>query len=200
MPLDDLHLTVLEIVNSVTPSEAASLLHTLSPSLPLLTNFPLTHRTRLVCPTLSLDASALALSFLPAADEAMPYTCQHLRASLFSLARASGVPVTPRYVVPTAHLTIARFVTREDHDTAAKMSRWVDEVREINVWLEREFWNNGNGEWWIGGGEVGLECRVGQVWYGGGRTILGRERERKQGTGEAEDGVGAGAGAAGRRH
>lgn len=44
------------------------------------------------------------------------------------------------------------------------------------MWLEETFWpqeggeRNDEGEWVVGQ-EKGLDCRRGQLWYGGGETV-----------------------------
>jgi hypothetical protein len=154
---------------------------------------------------LSYDASALALSLLPAAGEAHPstrsseaddYTYHHLRRDIYSLCTNAGVTIGSRYTVPSAHLTIARFVTQDDiltkeaptaqADTAkdggqggvdrGKVRNLVERIEEINAWLEREYWPRGEeeiraGGEWVVGEEKGLDCRRGTLWYGGGETV-----------------------------
>ena len=130
-------------------------------------------------PVVSFDAQALALSFLPAAGEPGrsleddQYSYHHLRRDLFAQAHAGGVKVGSRYVVPSAHLTIGRFIKAQDFDMAELM-RVVD---EINAWLEKEFWPTENGikdgGEWVVGQEKGLEVRKGTLWYGsGGETVV----------------------------
>jgi len=154
---------------------------------------------------LSYDTSALALSLLPAAGENPPstrpseaddYTYHHLRRDIYSLCTDAGVTIGSRYTVPSAHLTIARFVTQEDimiketPTTQAESSKdggqggvdrekvkeLVERIEEINAWLEREYWPRGGegiraGGEWIVGEEKGLDCRRGTLWYGGGETV-----------------------------
>lgn len=141
---------------------------------------------------LSYDSAAIALSFVPAAGEARTplepisisgrdsidetesefrqddaYTYHHLRRSLYELCTNGGVEVASRYTVPSAHLTIARFVTQEDISTAPqegtegsaqvqtegsvtaikrmvvdreKVKKLVEKIEEINARLEEEYW------------------------------------------------------------
>ena len=139
---------------------------------------------------LSYDSSAIALSFVPAAGEARPpsrsgfppesddpdptetetrqddaFTYHHLRRSLYELSTSGGVEVASRYTVPSAHLTIARFVSQEDISTSPqessddsgpgqldghgakavivdtkKVSKLVEEIEDINAWLVEEYW------------------------------------------------------------
>lgn len=147
---------------------------------------------------LTYDGSALAISFLPVAPQSVgvngavhgtgtevdnkgtgedeireAYTYHHLRRDMWSLFHEAGIPVASRYVVPSAHLTIARFVSTEDTATnrvpdARKMDVLVRKIEEVNGWLEREYWGE-KGQWAVGQ-EVGLVFRKGTVWYGGGET------------------------------
>ncbi|PTU18608.1 hypothetical protein P175DRAFT_0511070 [Aspergillus ochraceoroseus IBT 24754] len=107
---ESLHITIIEITSSRTQEDIDPLF-----------------RTRLVKPLLSYDASAMAVSFVPASgaptsrsargpsqrgyDDA--YTYHHLRRDLARHVMASGVQIAARYIVPSAHVTIARFVTRD---------------------------------------------------------------------------------------
>ena len=171
---------------------------------------------------LSYDSSAIALSFLPAAGEASSspsslgeraeatedledaeivrddaFTYHHLRRSIYDLCTKAGVEVASRYTVPSAHLTIARFVTQDDIIAQGrneiqpadegvatepvavdqgKVKRLVDEIEKMNTWLEEEYWpkdgkKTKKGGEWIVGERKGLDCRRGTLWYGGGETI-----------------------------
>ena len=139
------------------------------------------------------DGAAIALSFLPAAGEGLPpsatsgrsreddnFTYHHLRRDLFNIAKSTGVSIDSRYVVPSSHITIGRFLSQDDHDSPEKMGTFIKKLDEINEWLEDEYWPKKgrerieNGEW-IVGQEKGLDCREGTLWYGGGNTVrIGR--------------------------
>jgi hypothetical protein len=150
-----------------------------------MTDYTYSHRARLVKPTLSYDGAAVALSFLPAAGEGLPssgrsekdddFTYHHLRRDLFNIAKATGVSIDSRYVVPSSHITLGRFLVQGDHDTPDKMTRFLALIKEINRWLDDEFYpkegveRNENAEW-IVGQEKGLDLRKGSLWYGGGST------------------------------
>ncbi|KAI9675586.1 MAG: transport between ER and Golgi ATPase protein [Caeruleum heppii] len=204
MPLTHLHMTTLEITHSRTAPDITALLTTLTPSLSRITDYTVTHRARLVKPMLGFDGSAVALSWVPAAGEGSTvpstathddgYTYHHLRRDLYDLCRAVGVPIASRYTVPSAHCTIARFITQDDHSevnssgsasvspghqlSPQKMRTWIETIEMVNDWLRREFWpaegkgggGKGEGEW-IVGEEQGLDCRRGPLWYGGGETV-----------------------------
>ncbi|OAA66632.1 RNA ligase/cyclic nucleotide phosphodiesterase [Niveomyces insectorum RCEF 264] len=175
-----------------------------------LVNYPYRHRARLVKPLLSYDRAAVALSFLPAAGEphASPppvppstdsndsqddgddaFTYHHLRRDLLNRARATGVAVASRYVVPSAHITLARFLDPADHATAAARQAWVAALDGLNARLERDVWTaqwttaptaatasaDGSGRLvgeWVVGQERGLDARTGALWYGGGRSVM----------------------------
>ncbi|KAH8727920.1 P-loop containing nucleoside triphosphate hydrolase protein [Phaeosphaeriaceae sp. PMI808] len=189
MPRDNMHITVLEVTHSKTAQEIENIIEPIREKVPGITDYTYNHRSRLIKPTIGFDASALALSFVPAAGEGLhsdrqleddKYTYHHLRRDVFGLLRDAEVQVDSRYVVPSSHLTIARFITTRDfadedgsHDPL-KMKTFIDKIEEINGWLERKFWpehNDGKipdgGEFNIGE-ELGLTCRTGTLWYGDG--------------------------------
>ena len=126
------------------------------------------------------------------------YTYHHLRRSLYDLCTETGVEVASRYTVPSAHLTIARFVSQKDisvqqngndrkeqelENTVSidteKVKQLIDKIEKVNAWLQDKFWPKESGEEeaiekageWIVGEEKGLDCRKGTLWYGGGETI-----------------------------
>ncbi|RMD40334.1 hypothetical protein DV735_g4814, partial [Chaetothyriales sp. CBS 134920] len=91
----------------------------------------------------------------------------------------AGVHVGSRYVVPSAHLTIARFNSLNPFDgdpldasvglDIQTRRRWLNEVEMINKWLEAEFWPEQHdnkirpgGEWTVGE-EKGLDFRRGTL-------------------------------------
>lgn len=194
MPIDCLHMTVLEMAHSRSSAEIEELVHILEPKIPEITDFTLSHRARLIMPMLSYDSRAVAISLLPAspssvpgasanADDADNYTYHHLRRDIYGLCTSTGATVQSRYVVPSAHLTIARFVTHEGLQRNEKgiadpiyMAKWIQLLDEINLWLKEEYWPKADssikeGGEWIVGSEKGLECRKGTLWYGGGECV-----------------------------
>ncbi|KAK0702626.1 RNA ligase/cyclic nucleotide phosphodiesterase [Apiosordaria backusii] len=202
MPTHRMHMTTLEVAHSRTPAEIASMVALMRPRIPTLTNIPFTKRARLVKPFISYDLSAIAVSFLPAAGEAVlspapvaphpehighpgllnddttesdDYSYHHLRRDVFDEAHATGVPIGSRYVVPSAHITLGRYLTQADHETPEQREQWIQAIDNLNSWLESEVWDVEGGEFigeWIVGQERGLEARNGALWYGGGRTIM----------------------------
>ncbi|KAF2271566.1 uncharacterized protein EI97DRAFT_437751 [Westerdykella ornata] len=210
MPLPNLHMTVLEITHSRTAPEISALVSKLTPSLPPICSHTLTHRALLIKPLVSYDASALALSFVPASKAPSPsssskkltsedgiengdenaiqtapeYSYHHLRRDIYALCTEAGMSVDSRYVVPSAHLTIGRFITGKDfqdeqgNPSSEKLEAFINKIDEINAWLEKEYWPSedeaaevaAGGEWWVGE-EKGLVCREGRLWYGDGETV-----------------------------
>ncbi|KAL8930439.1 MAG: hypothetical protein Q9208_000623 [Pyrenodesmia sp. 3 TL-2023] len=192
MPIECLHMTALEVTFSLTAPEIEEIVKRMSAKIPEITDFPYHHRARLVKPKLSYDMAAIALSFEPAAGEMPPdgrsprdddYTYHHLRRDLYQLCKATGVEVASRYVVPSAHLTIARFVRQADTSVAeddqpdpAKVRNLLDQIDKINRNLSQEMWSKEGasikeGGQWVVGQEKGLDCRKGVLWYGGGETV-----------------------------
>ncbi|SPO06613.1 uncharacterized protein DNG_09303 [Cephalotrichum gorgonifer] len=197
MPPHRMHLTTLEISHSKTPAYITEMVQPLRPHVSRLTNHTLTHRSRLVKPYISYDLSGVALSFLPAAGEPHlsprpspagtqqtvevqvvqgdAYTYHHLRHDLTTILEDAGITIEPRYQVPSAHITLARYLVQHDHATPAARKRWVAAIEEVNAWLEETVWDVAGGEFigeWVLGQERGLDLRCGTVWYGGGRTIM----------------------------
>lgn len=205
MPLPSLHMTALEFTHSQTPDVIDALVARLKPVTNMLIDFPYVQqhatsqrRVRLVKPMLTYDAAAVALSFLPAASQpGDKFTYHHLRSALWDLSSITsklnrgkgnddetrGVEINTRYIVPSAHLTIARFVTAKDTTVdgtedggvdVEKMRKWVEVIEQVNESLEREYWvaeGKGDDEMqWVIGEEKGLDFRSGACWYGGGES------------------------------
>jgi vesicle-fusing ATPase len=192
MPRDNLHITVLEVTHSKTAPEIKSIVDSIRDKVPAVTDYTHDHRSRLIKPLIGYDASAFALSFVPAAGEGLntgrkpeddQFTYHHLRRDVFRLLRDASVQIDSRYVVPSSHLTIGRFITTEDFaqqdgsSDPTKIKAFVDKIEEINGWLEKEFWPEHNSGTIPDGGvlsvgeETGLHCRSGMLWYGGGDEV-----------------------------
>ncbi|KAF1942481.1 hypothetical protein EJ02DRAFT_375478 [Clathrospora elynae] len=192
MPWDRLHITALEVTHTKTAPEIQQLVHQVRNKIPTITDYTYDHRVRLIKPLISYDASALALSFVPAAGEGLhssrtseddKFTYHHLRRDLFGLCRDAGLKVESRYVVPSSHLTIGRFINSRDLEDEGgssdpqRIKALIEKIEEINSWLKKEFWpehNDGRipdgGEFNVGQ-EKGLHCRTGTLWYGGGEAV-----------------------------
>jgi len=192
MPPNRLHITALEITHSKTTEEIQQLVGQMGDKIPEITDYTYNHRARLIKPSIGYDASALALSFVPAAGEGLRanrtvdddrFTYHHLRRDMFNLCREQGIQVDSRYVVPSSHLTVGRFIDPKDLANSSgspdpqKMKNLIEKIEEINAWLEEEFWPEHNGGDIPDGGEfnvgeeTGLDCRMGTLWYGGGESI-----------------------------
>jgi hypothetical protein len=200
MPSENLHTTVLEIAHSLTEEQIESLVNTLQSSQNItsadIADYAFSHRTRLVKPMVGFDSAAMALTFVPAAGEASDaqrsieddtYSYHHVRRDIFDMVRAAGIPVASRYIVPSAHLTIARFVTQdgfvkqgdaaaEGHVDPSKVKELIDKIDEINQKLQDEYWPSENGTIkaggeWLVGQEKGSVIRRGRLWYGGGDDV-----------------------------
>ncbi|KAJ5178263.1 RNA ligase/cyclic nucleotide phosphodiesterase [Penicillium coprophilum] len=197
MPPENLHITVLEAAHSLTEEQIEDLVQTLLSSKDVtpadIAAYPRSHATRLIKPMVSFDSAALALSFVPAAGECLgaepssnneQYTYHHLRQDVFDMVRQAKVPVASRYIFPSAHLTIARFISHDgftfkgsdgtetvDH---LRVKLLIDKIGEINQRLENEYWPKKGairegGEWTVG--QEGLIIRRGRVWYGDGEKL-----------------------------
>jgi hypothetical protein len=198
MPIENLHTTVLEVAHSLTADQIDSLVQTLKSSTGTtaaqIAKHPITHQSRLLKPMVSFDDSAMALSFAPAARECLTaqsdghgdeYTYHHLRRDIFDMVRQTGIPVSSRYMVPSAHITIARFITQDGfqvdgtdsarHVDHSRVKLLIDKIRDINKKLESTYWPQADstlpekGEWIVG--QDKLVIRRGRLWYGGGEDV-----------------------------
>lgn len=156
MPRDCQHMSLLEIIHSVTPLEVDNLLKDLKPNLGQILH--LDRGTTLCRPLVCFDASAVALTFIPIDTD--PYTYTHMRADIFDRVSQS-VPIESRYQVPSAHITLIRFVEKI---TGNKVKLFLDTIDRINRKLEHSTVT------WTVGSEHGLWCQCGRIWYGGGWT------------------------------
>ena len=192
MPRDNQHITVLEVTHSKTAPEIQQLVDSVRDKIPAMADYTHEHRTRLIKPLIGYDASAIALSFVPAAGEGLHsgrtseddrFTYHHLRRDMFSMCRDAGLQVESRYVVPSSHLTIGRFIYTKDQEDGngsldpEKTKALIDKIEEINAWLQKDYWPGHNegkipagGEFNVGQ-EKGLHCGTGPLWYGGGDAV-----------------------------
>ncbi|GAQ06880.1 hypothetical protein ALT_4201 [Aspergillus lentulus] len=217
-PPDFLHTTVLEIASSRTSLEVDSFVSHIEKSgvISDLVNYTFNHRARLVKPVVSFDAAAMALSFVPAAGEPSrwsrsaeddKYTYHHLRRDLYAGVAATGLQLKPRYLVPSAHITIARFITHDgflleklgpvgepvyDRERVAAL---VDKIEQINQTIQAKYWPGENrtvsaGAEWVVGEETGLEVCKGPLDKTSYKTELLNHRESPF-VGRAENNGGA---------
>jgi hypothetical protein len=191
MPPQNLHMTTLEIVSGKTAPDVDEVAAFLQANAPLqeLVNYTLTHRARLGRPVVSYDASALALSFVPIFGDVTEkttgngaYSYHHLRSDVYDRITQCGCQIGARYSVPSAHITIARFVipigsTHEEELAALdeKVVKLVERLEDINQELRSDDWKRfgspSRGEWTVGQ-ERGLELNKGVAWYGTGEKVL----------------------------
>ncbi|KAI5894755.1 uncharacterized protein SCHCODRAFT_02534933 [Schizophyllum commune H4-8] len=181
-PASNMHITLLELVVAKTTTDVEETIQKLGSDLiEQLVGYPKAHPTRLAHPRLNADLGGLALSFLPEARgtcqdaEDAPYTYLHMRRDLYALAGGAGVTPQARYAAPSAHITLARFVSEEDFvalagpeaerepakEKAAKFLRLVDTINEELQASDLA--------WTVG--EAGVELRRGRTWYGGGDVV-----------------------------
>ncbi|KAL2808808.1 RNA ligase/cyclic nucleotide phosphodiesterase [Aspergillus granulosus] len=186
-PQESLHITTLEVTSSRTAEEVDTLathLHEKTGAASKLVNYTTSphHRARLVKPMLNYDASAMALSFLPAAGEPTNHSLQndaysyhHLRRDLADQVLSTGITLGARYVVPSAHITVARFVSQDGGDVES-VKKLVEGIERVNEMLREKYWPKesampAKGEWVVGEVE-GLEFNKGTSWYGAGERVL----------------------------
>jgi len=191
MPQDHLHLTVLEVTHSLNAPEISSIVDTMSKDpdhVKSIVDYTYTHRARLHKPLLSYDDQGIALTFLPKPDRTPgkemkgQFTYHHLRRDIYNLSEKAGATIECRYIAPSSHITVGRFIDRTDFQTDGKtdqekIERWVAKIEEINVFLAGAEVSGvdvlrlpGLGEWQVGE-EKGLDYRRGTLWYGGGESL-----------------------------
>ncbi|PWY70431.1 hypothetical protein BO70DRAFT_321741 [Aspergillus heteromorphus CBS 117.55] len=199
-PSSQLHMTTLEIASCRPQLEVEELVSHLQGHgiVPDLADYTFHHRTRLVKPMISYDATAMALSFLPATGLETDtvqngkdggYTYHHLRRDVSEMVTATGLRMKPRYIALSAHITIARFITQDgflvkspgqegaERVDGERVAALVERVEKINERLREKYWPgedavmSAKGEWLVGQ-ERGLEFCKGTSFYGGGEDVL----------------------------
>lgn len=188
-------MTTLELANSRTRSELDTIVSELEATgtIPELVEYTSNHRSRLVRPIISYDTSAMALSFVPAAGEGTDdiesgaYSYHHLRRDLYDRVAETGIKVIPRYIAPSAHVTIARFIKHngflldQDGPDGSRVDReqlkaFMEKLEQINKELQQKYWPSEDGNFssgeWVVGHEKGLELCKGASWYGKGECVL----------------------------
>ncbi|CAN8105505.1 unnamed protein product [Discula destructiva] len=174
-PPEWLHMTVIELVHSKSPPELKASADKVKPHAANLTAFGAEHPAGLNRPMLSLDDTAVALTFLPVDDS--PYTYLHLRRDLSNLCAENDVEVASKYYNTSSHITLARFANISDLNTRESLEAWVQKVKAINQRLREDYWpregkTNTRSEfkWMVGTGR-GIEVRKGRLWYGDGQPV-----------------------------
>ncbi|KAJ9212996.1 hypothetical protein DTO166G4_5326 [Paecilomyces variotii] len=142
VPLPHMHLSVMELshrhpiahLRAVYNVVGESLLHTMA-DVPFTKYKESQGRSvaRLIKPQLMMDRAGVAVTFVPdySPQEGMdnsgqditknnPFTYHHLRASMQELALSSGIEIDTSYTAPSAHITIARFVSSHFFDGGEK--------------------------------------------------------------------------------
>ncbi|KAK2782725.1 hypothetical protein FQN52_000755 [Onygenales sp. PD_12] len=146
MPLERLHMTVLEVMHSVTEPEMEATVASIGDGISEVLGYTQEHGSHLIKPMISYDTAGLALTFIPAAGETTncsdQYTYHHLRRDIFALMNQLGVKAGSRYIAPSAHITIARFITQDGflreadgHETGSLLEpkRVQKFMEEVNV-------------------------------------------------------------------
>lgn len=184
-PQDYLHITTTELTNAKTRAEVDEMMDIFQQKPPLeeIVNYTLTHSPRLVRPIISFDATAVALSFVPAAEtDKDRYTYHHLRRDLWDIVSVSGCQLGARYIVPSAHVTIGRYAmppradqSKEVDDLCTKVPSLIRKIEEINQELGSGDWKRFGGHsrgMWVVGQEQGMQLNQGRSWYGNGEVVL----------------------------
>lgn len=168
-------MTVIELAHSKSPTELKVDVEKANPHASKLTAFAAEHTAGLDRPMLSLDDTAVALTFLPAEDSR--YTYLHLRRDLANICAENGVEVASKYYNTSSHITFMRFANTSDLKSKESLEAWIQKIQSINQWLKDEFWPKEEqgrpspGLRWIVGVERGIEVRKGRLWYGDGKTV-----------------------------
>ncbi|KAJ5933533.1 hypothetical protein N7454_005862 [Penicillium verhagenii] len=183
-PRDYLHMTTSELICAKTRTEVDEAMEIFQQKLPLedIVSYTLTHSPKLIRPIISYDSTAIALSFLPAAEAKDWYTYHHLRRDLWDIMSESGCQLGARYNVPSAHVTIARFAmppgadrTKELNDLCMRASGLVEKIEDINQELQSGDWKrfgHPSRGTWVVGEEKGMQLNQGRSWYGKGDVVL----------------------------
>jgi vesicle-fusing ATPase len=174
-------MTVIELVHSKSPAELRINAEKAKPHAAKFTAFATGHPASLDRPMLSLDDTAVALTFLPVEDS--PYTYLHLRRDLANLCAENDIEVASKYYNTSSHITFARFANKSDLQSKESLEAWIQKIDSINQWLKDEYWHKEEqgeltpGLRWTVGAERGIEIRKGRLWYGDGKPVDFEEDE-----------------------
>jgi vesicle-fusing ATPase len=168
-------MTIIELVHSKTPPELKANVEKVKPHATKFTAFAAEHPAGLDRPMLSLDDTAVALTFLPV--EESRYTYLHLRRDLANICAENGVEVASKYYNTSSHITFARFANKSDLKSKESLEAWIQKIKSVNQWLKDEYWpkeeqgKSSPGLRWIVGAGRGVEIRHGRLWYGDGKPV-----------------------------
>ena len=124
-----LHMTVYEVTHSRTSRQLQPLVATVrGHRSELCCQLPI-DRVKLDSPLLNYDTSAVAITFLPIDVDG--YDIARLRAEVGGRLAGMGIEWDGRYVAPTAHITIGRFV--ESRLRRASMEQWLAKLDELST-------------------------------------------------------------------
>lgn len=181
MPRECLHMTALEINNSEPIEKVLKNMELIKPHVDQLLN-PAGETPILMRPLVCFDASALALTFVPidhpvdhkkeetdvtATPKEIQTGYTHYRAQLYeTVTKVAGIDVDSRYQVPSAHITIARFVKEIPPEAIDAI---LNQVKELNAWLDESYSDPNKFSWKIREERANV-CRYGRLWYGGGTS------------------------------
>ena len=156
-----LHCTIYEVTHSRTAEQLEAVLERVRVRQAGLFDLPLSSVT-LDPPLVNFDTAAVALTFLPCDDT---YTFHHLRRDVYARVADIGLAWTGRYIAPTAHITIARFIDGGfPSRPGLSMPQWVDGLEQLRA--ECRHWD---GRWVLSEGFA--EVSTGRSWYGSGYSV-----------------------------
>lgn len=176
-------MTVIELAHSRSPAELKASADEVRPHAATLAAFGAEHPAGLDRPMLSLDDTAVALTFLPAEDDG-EYTYLHLRRDLAKMCAENRVEVASKYYNTSSHVTLARFANVSDLRSRESLEAWVQKIKSINQWLRDEYWpregetGGSSGLRWVVGEGRGIEVRKGTLWYGEGQPVDQKDVEQ----------------------
>jgi hypothetical protein len=158
-------MTLLEILCVGTSRHLSSVVAKIKPHLHELLQ---TKGCRLVQPMLTCDRVAFAITFVSPVDDNWGHL--HLREQIWeNCVDCVGVMPRMRYCLPSAHVTIARWIGPATGDIV----RIQEIVGQINAKIE-EIWKDVGGLWTVAdnGGAEGVRCLSGLIWYGIGDELI----------------------------
>lgn len=151
-PIDQLHLTVLDLLSCVSEPEIEALKTNVSPT-HIVEGCGNIEAAVLDTPKLMIDASAIAINF-----QAKGYL--KLRGALWDSVVADGHVPVMRYVAISGHVTIARYL-QDIPLSKQQMARLLEELQNISL-SSIPIWTIDKHD---------IQCKYGQVYYGGGYEL-----------------------------